>query len=203
MDSLDSQQVGFPNANPPVSGTNRNFSYYFGLNNFFNENGVTDTGDTTAASAINMSMQSRLLQNPNLISLGQLTQSPPDNGVPQYTYEHSPSANDVITRLAALGSTGINFTAAGGLGNITSTLNGYAGQILSVAASKASNADSTFNSVNTIMTGLNQQLTASSGVDLDKELANTIIIQNAYSASARVITVANSLFNTLISAFQG
>ena len=40
------------------------------------------------------------------------------------------------------------------------------------------------------------------GVNLDEELANTIIYQNAYSASARVITVANQFFDALIEAIR-
>ena len=37
-----------------------------------------------------------------------------------------------------------------------------------------------------------------SGVNLDEELANTVLYQNAYSASARIITVVSTLFDVLL-----
>ena len=36
-----------------------------------------------------------------------------------------------------------------------------------------------------------------SGVNVDEEMANLILYQNAYSASARVIDVARQMFDTL------
>ena len=40
---------------------------------------------------------------------------------------------------------------------------------------------------------------SSSGVNLDEELANIVIFQNAYSASARVITTSQNMFEMLSS----
>ena len=38
---------------------------------------------------------------------------------------------------------------------------------------------------------------AVSGVNIDEEMANLVLYQNAYSASARVIDVARQMFDTL------
>jgi flagellar hook-associated protein 1 FlgK len=40
------------------------------------------------------------------------------------------------------------------------------------------------------------------GVNLDEEAANLIKFQNAYQAAAKAVTVANSLFDTLIGALR-
>ena len=37
-----------------------------------------------------------------------------------------------------------------------------------------------------------------SGVNLDNELSNMVLYQQAYSAGARVLTTANQLFSTLL-----
>jgi flagellar hook-associated protein 1 FlgK len=41
-----------------------------------------------------------------------------------------------------------------------------------------------------------------SGVNLDEEAANLINFQNSYQAAAKAVSVANSLFDTLIGAFR-
>ncbi|MCU0481918.1 MAG: hypothetical protein MUE54_12025, partial [Anaerolineae bacterium] len=38
-----------------------------------------------------------------------------------------------------------------------------------------------------------QRIDATSGVNIDEELANTVLFQNNYQASARMITVVNEL----------
>ena len=43
---------------------------------------------------------------------------------------------------------------------------------------------------------------AISGVNLDEEAANLIRYQQAYAASAQIISVANSLFDTLLNAVR-
>jgi flagellar hook-associated protein 1 FlgK len=47
-----------------------------------------------------------------------------------------------------------------------------------------------------------ERLSSVSGVNLDEELANTVLFQNAYSASARIITVVSTLFDTLLNIKQ-
>jgi flagellar hook-associated protein 1 FlgK len=41
-----------------------------------------------------------------------------------------------------------------------------------------------------------------SGVNMDEELANLTIYQNAYTASARVVQTVNAMFDTLMSIKQ-
>src|SRR5690606_14332788 len=105
-----------------------------------------------------------------------------------------------IQELAGLASVRVAFEAAGGLGATSTDFNGYAGEILGFMAADADNVRSEKASQKTIMDGFDERLSSVSGVNLDEELANTILYQNAYSASARIITVTNELFDTLINA---
>ena len=51
---------------------------------------------------------------------------------------------------------------------------------------------------NDFLTQLNLKRESISGVSLDEEAANLIIFQRAYEASARYISVVDSMLNTLV-----
>jgi flagellar hook-associated protein 1 FlgK len=46
------------------------------------------------------------------------------------------------------------------------------------------------------------KFSASSGVNMDSEMSLMLSLQNAYTANARVINVAQSMFNALAQAVQ-
>lgn len=205
IDSLDSREMGNPTVSPTIPGSNRSFSHYFDLNDFFKSNKPTNTGDTVSGSALNFAVEQRFRDNPNLISLGQMIKGPDSsalNAKPNFTYQLNPGDNSVITKLAQLAGTNLNFTASGGLGATTNTLTGYASQIIGGTATNAVTAKNNDTNAQSLLQGYQENSSAVSGVNLDTELANTVIYQNAYAASARVITVANQLFDTLLSSFQ-
>ena len=205
IDSLNSQELGLPNNTPPIPATNRGFSYYFGLNNFFSSNPPNTNGSSIPNSALNMKVEQRFLDNPGSISLGQLSKGA-DSGVsgapPNYTYQLNPGDNSVIQKLAALASNNSNFVATGGLGANVQTLSGYAGEIIGTASTNSATAKTNGTTAQSLLDGLSKQSSNISGVNLDSELANTVVYQNAYSASARVITVVSGLFDTLLQSIQ-
>ena len=198
IDSLNSHDMGKPNATIPVAATNKSFGAYFQLNDFFvsNRTGV-------AGSALHMQVAERFVTNPGLMSLGQLSQGATNStGVPNYTYQLNAGDNSVIQKLAGLAATNITFAATGGVGTGTQTISGYAGQLIGYSAINAATAKTNVTNSQSLLNGLTTQASAVSGVNLDTELANTVIYQNAYSASARVITVVNGLFDTLLQSIR-
>ncbi len=202
IDSLNSTELGKPNDTPKTPATNRGFSHFFGLNNFFVDDGDARVAKT-AGSAASLKVESRLTANPNLIALGQLTAVPLPNDPAKpstYTYERTIGDNTIISALAKLGIQEVNFAAAGGLGQTKIPISSYAGQIIGAAATNANASKTLKENAQTLLDGYNQRSDSISGVNLDEELANTVIYQNAYSASARVITVVNSMFDTLLQA---
>jgi flagellar hook-associated protein 1 FlgK len=202
IDSLNSTELGKPNDTPKTAATNRGFSHFFGLNNFFVDDGDARVAKT-AGSAASFKVETRLSANPNLIALGQLTSVPPSNDPtkpPTYTYERTIGDNTIISALAKLGIQEVSFAAAGGLGQTKIPIGSYAGQIIGAAATNANASKTLKDNAQTLLDGYNQRSDSISGVNLDEELANTVIYQNAYSASARVITVVNAMFDTLLQA---
>lgn len=201
IDEMSSKQLGTTSELPTSKGTNWGFSHFFGLNDFFAPNQLSATGDTVKNSALNLKVSQRLIDDPNLVSTGDLVlqnQSSDPNAPPQWTYVRYAGDNQLATRMASLASTSINFDAAGGLPAIGVTLNGYASEMLGYIANQSASATATSSNAQTLYDGFVSSAQAVSGVNLDEELANTVIFQNAYSATARIITVVNELFDDIL-----
>ena len=90
------------------------------------------------------------------------------------------------------------FKAAGGISAQTSSLSDY-------AAAFYQNVSTLSNTVTTNQTTQDdrlqealQRMSSNSGVNLDEELTNLTTYQRAYSAGARLLTVVDQLYNTLL-----
>lgn len=202
VNELNSSQLGLPNAVPPQAGTKEGFSQYFGLNNFFNVNSLTPTGDTVANSALNLSVNSTLVNNPGLVTTGTLAQADSSTSTPNYTYQVASGDNSISQKLAAVATQTLNFATTGGMPQTSTSLSQYAGQIIAKVSSNSTDATNTANDSQTLLSGFTTRAQAVSGVNLDQELANTVIYQNAYSASTRVITVVSAMFEQLLGIIQ-
>jgi flagellar hook-associated protein 1 FlgK len=103
------------------------------------------------------------------------------------------SAADVVT---ALNNTDRTFASAG----LTISGVSYKGMMVGIVGTAISNAKSVadqakFNAES--LTQTEQRYQADVGVNLDEEIANLQVLQNAYAASARLLTVVQQLFDTL------
>lgn len=203
IDELDSKETGLPADTPPQRGSDRGFSHFFELNNFFVSNDPTQTGDTLANSAINMDVSDFLIDDSSRITTGQLEQTKQTadpNDATLYTYERTSGDNRVVQRLAKLGITTLDFDAAGGLPSTTLTISGYSAEFLAFASSKAVEVNNDLEDTEILRDSLKQRSDAISGVNLDEEMANTVLYQNAYNASARIVSITAELFDSLINA---
>ena len=94
----------------------------------------------------------------------------------------------------------VNFRAAGELSEANSTLSQYLNQVLGNAGQMANRATNLSKDYNSTKNELGKRRMDVGGVNLDEELANMVVYQNAYSASARMLTSAQELFDTLLRA---
>lgn len=198
IDDESSKHLGLPSGVPPREGDGRGFSHHYGLNNFFSNNELTDTGDTLKNSALNLAIESRLRENPDAVSSGTLQLSAQTDGNPLYTLERYSGGQTIANKLAALGIESRSFAPSGPLPGANLNFTGYAGEILGYISANTIAADRTAENDAIILDGYVERAEAVSGVNLDEELANTIIYQNAFAASARVISVTDELFETLL-----
>jgi flagellar hook-associated protein FlgK len=143
IQELDSKQLGKPDGLPAEAGTNRGFSHYFGLNNFYASNDETLTGDTLRNSAYNLQVEDRLLKDPNLIATGTLSlqeATAATGGRPVYTYARYAGENSIAQQIAKLNTGLLTFDAAGGLPVSQQSLQGYTSDLLGFVSQRSSEA---------------------------------------------------------------
>lgn len=204
INELDSVDNGLPTGTPVIDATNYGFSMFFGLNDFFVRNDTDSDGIIDVKnSAVNMQIRSDIASNASLISTGELTLStqPADTTVyPYYSYQLGAGGNQVAERLADLANQGLDFPAAGGLTVGAKPIADYVSDIVGYMSNSTNLAKSNLDSDQFLQKSFQDKFNAASGVNMDEELANTIMFQNAYTASAKIITTVSQLFEALINA---
>jgi flagellar hook-associated protein 1 FlgK len=123
----------------------------------------------------------------------------------------APAAGDVFTVQSNAGGTGDNTNALananqqaqGLLSNGTTSVSGAVSELITGVGSQAEQ----INTAQTAQTAVNTQaqtnVSSVSGVNLDDEAANLLQWQQAYQASAQALTIANSLFTSLLDSVNG
>lgn len=169
------------------AGTSRGASHYFGLNDLFTK-GVA----ATATVAATIGVRSDIVTNPDLLAAA--------------TASGTAVAGEVAvtrgdgTAMEAL-ATALNgnntFDATGGLPSMSTPFSQYAAAIVSYLASKADNTERELSFGESYQRSLEFKAAASSGVNMDEELSNMILLQNAYQAAARVMQAASDMLELL------
>ena len=89
-----------------------------------------------------------------------------------------------------------------GLGSRTSPLKGtlpnYLQQFLSLQSNAAASAQQIAQGQDVVVNTLQQKFNSASGVNIDAEMANLIALQNTYTANAHVMSVVQSMMQTLM-----
>ncbi|WP_138379785.1 flagellar hook-associated protein FlgK [Luteithermobacter gelatinilyticus] len=93
----------------------------------------------------------------------------------------------------------VSFREAGGLSAMNVTLGQYGANILADLGLRASMAAGFAGDSASLKNQLEQKSADISGVNLDEELSNMVIYQNAYSASARILQTAQDIYDALLS----
>jgi flagellar hook-associated protein 1 FlgK len=90
--------------------------------------------------------------------------------------------------------TGIGSTATPFKGSLL----GFIQQFTTAQGQAASAAKQLSDGQDVVLATLQNKMNASSGVNIDEEMAHLLALQNAYSANARVMSTANSMFAALL-----
>ncbi|WP_222184666.1 flagellar hook-associated protein FlgK [Geminicoccus harenae] len=101
-------------------------------------------------------------------------------------------------RLAAALREPGSVVARGGLPAYAVSVTGYAADITSLAASAAAEAQRVATGDQALATDLATRQGSLSGVNLDEEMSRLILYQQAYSVSARIISITDDLFGELL-----
>lgn len=148
-------------------------------------------------TAREVSVVSRIDGNRGLLALAQYdTTAAP--GTPAITIGDSRGALAFQT----LESQVVSFGAAGRLGSLGLSLSQYAANVLSNTGLVAAQAEDSAIDNAALAREIENRLTEVSGVNLDEELANMVMFQNAYNAAARLITAAQEMMDSLLAAVR-
>lgn len=140
-----------------------------------------DGGPITAS---NITINQALYNNPDLIAAARVDTA-------EVGWEKSVGNGD-----NALEFFNVQSKKLGELGNLTMT-----DYLISLATKTALDAEQKANDADvqgSIVDGINNQILSETGVNLDEELTNMIIYQQAYNASARVFSACVEVYDTLV-----
>ncbi len=175
------------------------FSNFFGLNDIFEtpalSGGVLAMENQGSDLGISSTMQVRqsIVDDPSYLSRGMLRGTPP-------TMTLGVGDNEIAQQLADVFGENFSYNSVtDGPSATSTTFSGYAGVILSYNASVTSSADDAMNFQTFFYEDLQAKFQSEAGVNLDEELANMTIFQNAYNASARLVQAVDEMFDTLLS----
>jgi len=112
-------------------------------------------------------------------------------------YLLSVSDDTTISAMAAVFATTNTFDLAGGLANMTISFEDYAAAILSTSATMSSTNETNRLYQEGLAASLELKSDSVRGVNLDEELANLILFEQAYSAAARIVGVIQKMFDAL------
>ncbi len=165
---------------------------------------ITDSGTLTsqinlragtAGTAQGIAVRQAILQNPGLVAHAESS-----GASPLAVGDIAVSSGDgsIARQLADAFTSNQSFSAAGGVPQRTTTLSSYAAEIVSINAAQASNISGQIATGESFRIALENQIATISAVNLDEELANIIVLQNAYAASARLTSVISDMLDILI-----
>ncbi|MDR3500558.1 MAG: flagellar hook-associated protein FlgK [Parvibaculum sp.] len=119
---------------------------------------------------------------------------------PQTAIGDDTRPNDLLNRLTDSTRTYSATTGIGSAGTpYAGSIDAFARQIVSYQSTQAGNASSNYTTQKVVSDSLQSTMDSATGVNIDNEMSNLIVLQNAYSANARVIDTVKNLFDVLLS----
>ncbi len=106
--------------------------------------------------------------------------------------------NSGMMAMQALETAAVSIAPAGAIATFAGQISQYAATFLSHAGQEAARAEGLSQDRKVLRDEIMARRDSISGVNLDEELANMIIFQNAYNAAARMITTANEMYEILL-----
>ena len=178
-----------------AGGSPKSLSHYYGMNNLFETPGRTVDPDDGSWDLTNtaqdLRLRSDIAADPALLSRGRASATVGDQAV-------ADGDNATANALAAAFETGGDIGRGGKLPAIQDVkLADYAGDLLSYYATSTQRTETARDFQETMRDELKFRADSESGVNIDEELSNMITFEQAYNASARVISTVQQMFDTL------
>jgi flagellar hook-associated protein 1 len=165
----------------------------------FTDAGSPYTGAITGSGSEMTGLAGRIEVNPALLAnpanLTVFSTNPPtaagDNTRSNFLFSQLTTASFAFSPQTGLGSTTAPFNG---------TIGNYLQQFLSQQANAATSATNLQQGQSVVVSTLQQKFNSTSEVSIDNEMSNLIALQNSYSANAHVMTVVQTMMQTLLQA---
>ncbi|HZQ14644.1 MAG TPA: flagellar hook-associated protein FlgK [Pseudolabrys sp.] len=162
---------------------------------FFTDGGAPYTGAITAAGSERVGLAARIAVNPALVA-------DPSGLV---VYQSGTAAGD-STRpdfiLQQLTNASLQFAPNSGIGTAAAPFSGlmttFLRQVISQQGLAANAASNLKQGQDVVLATLQQRFNDSSGVNIDQEMGNLLVLQNSYAANARVLSTVKEMLDTLL-----
>ena len=152
---------------------------------------ITANGSQQIGLAARISVNTALLGDPSrtiIYSTNPLTAAG-DTARSDFILTQLSSGSYRYSPTTGIGTTGAPFTG---------TLTNFARQFISQQGEAANAAKQLADGQNVVLNTLQNKVSATSGVNIDDEMAHLLALQNAYSANARVMSSIKQMYDTLI-----
>lgn len=154
---------------------------------------ITASGSQMTGLAGRISVNPSLVTDPTRLSIYSTSPVTPTGDTTRSDYLYSQLTTSVFS-----------YSPQTGLGSasqpFTGSVSNYLQQFLSVQANASTQATQLQQGQSVVVSTLQAKFNSTSSVNLDSEMSNLIQLQNAYAANAHVMSVVQSMMNTLIQA---
>jgi flagellar hook-associated protein 1 FlgK len=130
-----------------------------------------------------------LFANPSSLVLYSSTTNVGDSTRPDFINQQLNAAAQTFDPSGGIGTTN---------GPYSGTIADYIQQIISKQGADADNASQLNDGQQVVLNALQSRFNESSGVNVDTEMSNLIVLQNAYGANARVLTAIKQMYDMLL-----
>ncbi|QAU46049.1 flagellar hook-associated protein FlgK [Bradyrhizobium guangzhouense] len=154
---------------------------------------ITGSGSQMTGLAGRIAVNTQLTADPTRLSIYNTSPVTPtgDTTRSDYLYSQLTTAVYSYSPQTGLGSASQPFTGS---------VSNYLQQFLGVQANASTQATALQQGQSVVVSTLQAKFNSTSSVNLDSEMSNLIQLQNAYAANAHVMSVVQSMMNTLIQA---
>jgi flagellar hook-associated protein 1 FlgK len=164
---------------------------------FFLDGTSAYSGAISATGSQAVGLAGRIVLNPSLLA-------DPSKLVVYQTSPATPAGDATRPNfiLDQLTSAGLSFSPQTGIGTASMPFSGslpdFLRQVVSTQGAAAEAADNLKQGQDVVYNALQQRFSASSGVNMDQEMANLLNLQNAYAANARVLSTVKDMLAALL-----
>jgi len=154
---------------------------------------ITSSGSEMTGFAGRIQVNPALLASPSNLTVYSNNPTTPagDNTRSNFIFSQLTSSTFTYSPQTGLGSTTSPYTG---------TIGNYLQQFVSLQATAANSATQLQQGQSVVVSTLQQKFNSTSSVNIDSELSNLIALQNSYAANAHVMSVVQSMMQTLMQA---